>query len=154
MSNPPLTWKWLFCHIYMFISTTPCSPSFAFFLKCLLFCDDPVIDFSNFGLFRPVNESLTLGLSLERGNELRISFDVKSAYGKRPLVKKNDPPKNVHDFGDVLKARKIQKQVPKTCVSPRISKCTIWQLVSNDLSTFSNWWLDSPFVSRRLPNPQ
>ena len=49
----------------------------------------------NAGIYRPVNESLTLGLSLERGNEFRISFDIKSAYGKRPLVAKNDRPKNV-----------------------------------------------------------
>ncbi len=49
----------------------------------------------NFGLIRPVNENLSVGLSFERGNEFRFSFDIKSDYGKRPLVKKNDPPKNV-----------------------------------------------------------
>ena len=49
----------------------------------------------NIGLFRPINENLTLGLSFERGDEFRITFDVKSDYGNRPLVKKNDPPKNV-----------------------------------------------------------
>lgn len=55
----------------------------------------PVASRFNFGLIRPVNENFTLGLSLERGNELRFSFDIKSDYGNRPLVKKNDPPKNV-----------------------------------------------------------
>lgn len=49
----------------------------------------------NIGLTRPINENLTLGLSFERGNQFRFSFDIKGDYGKRPLVKKNDPPKNV-----------------------------------------------------------
>ena len=49
----------------------------------------------NFGLTRPVNENFTIGLSFERGNQFRFSFDIKADYGQRPLVKKNDPPKNV-----------------------------------------------------------
>ena len=49
----------------------------------------------NIGLTRPINENLSLGLSFERGNEFRFSFDIKGDYGRRPLVKKNDPPKNV-----------------------------------------------------------
>lgn len=49
----------------------------------------------NIGLIKPVNENLSLGLSFERGNEFRFSFDIKGDYGKRPLVTKNDPPKNV-----------------------------------------------------------
>jgi hypothetical protein len=49
----------------------------------------------NIGLTKPINENLSLGLSLERGNEFRFSFDIKGDYGRRPLVKKNDPPKNV-----------------------------------------------------------
>ena len=49
----------------------------------------------NFGINRPLNENIDLGLSFERGNEWRLSFSVKSDYGKRPLVQKRDPPKNV-----------------------------------------------------------
>ncbi len=49
----------------------------------------------NIGIIRPVNENLTVGFSFERGNQFRFSFDLKGDYGKRPLVKKNDPPKNV-----------------------------------------------------------
>ena len=54
----------------------------------------PVKSRFNFGINRPINESLDLGISFERGNEIRFSFAVKSDYGKRPLVQKNDPPKN------------------------------------------------------------
>ena len=64
----------------------------------------------NFGLTRPINESFTVGLSFERGNEFRFSFDLKSDYGQRPLVKKNDPPKNVIKLNPnqqkILKANK------------------------------------------------
>ena len=49
----------------------------------------------NFGFVRPVNENFTVGLSFERGNEFRFSFDLKADYGIKPIVKKNDPPKNV-----------------------------------------------------------
>jgi len=49
----------------------------------------------NFGIHRPINENLDLGVSFERGNQWRISFSVKSDYGRRPLVQKNDPPKNI-----------------------------------------------------------
>jgi len=49
----------------------------------------------NFGINRPLNENLTMGFSFERGSEWRFSFDLKSDYGTKPLVKKNDPPKNV-----------------------------------------------------------
>ncbi len=59
----------------------------------------------NFGLIRPINENFTIGLSFERGNEFRFSFDIKSDYGQKPLVKKNDPPKNVI---------KLNKQQQKT----------------------------------------
>lgn len=58
----------------------------------------------NFGLTRPVNENFTIGLSFERGNEFRFSFDIKSDYGQRPLVKKNDPPKNVIKLNEVQQA--------------------------------------------------
>ncbi len=49
----------------------------------------------NFGIHKPFNENLDLGLNFERGNQFRISFSLKSDYGKRSLVKKSDPPKNV-----------------------------------------------------------
>ena len=49
----------------------------------------------NIGIQRPINESLDFGLSFERGNQWRLSFSIKSDYGKRALIKKNDPPKNV-----------------------------------------------------------
>ncbi len=49
----------------------------------------------NFGLTRPINDNFTIGLSFERGNEFRFSFDIKSDYGQKPLVRKNDPPRNV-----------------------------------------------------------
>ncbi len=49
----------------------------------------------NFGIHRPINKNLDIGLSFERGNQWRFSFSIKSDYGKKPLVRKNDPPKNV-----------------------------------------------------------
>ncbi len=49
----------------------------------------------NFGIHRPINENLDVGVSFERGNQWRISFAIKSDYGRRPLVQKNDPPKNI-----------------------------------------------------------
>ena len=55
----------------------------------------PVESRFNVGISRPVNSNLDLGLSFERGNQLRFSFAIKSDYGKRPLVQKNDPPKNI-----------------------------------------------------------
>ena len=55
----------------------------------------PVESRFNIGISRPVNSNLDLGLSFERGNQLRFSFAIKSDYGKRPLVQKNDPPKNI-----------------------------------------------------------
>ena len=55
----------------------------------------PVDSRFNIGISRPVNSNLDLGLSFERGNQLRFSFAIKSDYGKRPLVKKSDPPKNI-----------------------------------------------------------
>ena len=64
----------------------------------------------NFGLTRPINENFSVGLSFERGNEFRFTFDIKSDYGKKPLVKKNDPPKNVVKLNseqqNILKANK------------------------------------------------
>ena len=55
----------------------------------------PVESRFNVGISRPVNSNLDLGLSFERGNQLRFSFAIKSDYGKRPLVQKRDPPKNI-----------------------------------------------------------
>ena len=55
----------------------------------------PVSSRFNVGVNRPVNKNLDVGLSFERGNQLRFSFAIKSDYGKRPLVQKNDPPKNI-----------------------------------------------------------
>ena len=55
----------------------------------------PVHSRFNFGINRPVNENLDIGLSFERGNQFRFSFAIKSDYGKRPLVQKDDPPKNI-----------------------------------------------------------
>ena len=49
----------------------------------------------NFGLVRPVNKNLDLGLSFERGNQWRISFSIKADYGQNSLVQKNDVYKNV-----------------------------------------------------------
>ena len=60
----------------------------------------PVNSRFNFGINRPVNENLDVGLSFERGNQWRVSFAIKSAYGKRPLVQKNDPPKNIIKLND------------------------------------------------------
>mgnify|MGYP001172211579 CR=1 FL=1 len=59
----------------------------------------------NLGLVKPINRNLSLGLSFERGNEWRLSFDIKSDYGKRPIVAKNDTPKNV------VKLNKRQKEL-------------------------------------------
>ena len=55
----------------------------------------PVHSRFNIGITRPVNRNLDLGLSFERGNQFRLSFAIKSDYGKRPLVQKNDSPKNI-----------------------------------------------------------
>lgn len=49
----------------------------------------------NLGIYRPINDNLDVGISFERGNQWRFSFSIKSDYGKRSLVQKNDPPKNV-----------------------------------------------------------
>ena len=54
----------------------------------------------NFGIVRPINRNFSVGISFEKGNQFRFSFDIKSDYGKRPLVKKNDPPKNVIKLND------------------------------------------------------
>ncbi len=62
----------------------------------------------NFGINRPVNENLDIGLSFERGHEWRFSFSIKSDYGKKPLVQKKDPPKNVVKINNQQKKR-IQK---------------------------------------------
>ena len=60
----------------------------------------PVQSRFNFGISRPVNSNLDLGLSFERGNQFRLSFSIKSDYGKTPLVQKNDPPKNIIKLND------------------------------------------------------
>ena len=65
----------------------------------------PVASRFNIGISRPVNSNLDLGLSFERGNQFRFSFAIKSDYGKRPLVQKSDPPKNI------IKLNKDQKLV-------------------------------------------
>ena len=60
----------------------------------------PVQSRFNFGISRPVNSNLDLGLSFERGNQFRLSFAIKSDYGKTSLVQKNDPPKNIIKLND------------------------------------------------------
>ena len=60
----------------------------------------PVQSRFNFGISRPINSNLDLGLSFERGNQFRLSFSIKSDYGKTPLVQKNDPPKNIIKLND------------------------------------------------------
>ena len=60
----------------------------------------PVQSRFNFGISRPVNSNLDLGLSFERGNQFRLSFSIKSDYGKTPLIQKNDPPKNIIKLND------------------------------------------------------
>ena len=55
----------------------------------------PVQSRFNIGISRPVNNNLDLGLSFERGNQVRFSFAIKSDYGNQPLVQKNDRPKNI-----------------------------------------------------------
>ena len=55
----------------------------------------PVQSRFNVGISRPVNSNLDLGLSFERGNQFRLSFAIKSDYGRAPLVQKNDPPRNI-----------------------------------------------------------
>ena len=60
----------------------------------------PVQSRFNFGISRPVNSNLDLGLSFERGNQFRLSFSIKSDYGKTSLVQKNDPPKNIIKLND------------------------------------------------------
>ena len=49
----------------------------------------------NFGVTRPIGDFVDLGLSLERGSEIRFSFVIKTNYGKQGLVPKADPPLNV-----------------------------------------------------------
>ena len=49
----------------------------------------------NFGITRPINKNIDLGLSFENGNQWRFSFSIKSDYGNKHVVRKNDPPKNV-----------------------------------------------------------
>jgi len=49
----------------------------------------------NFGVSRSLNDFVDLGLSFERGDEVRFSFIVKGNYGKKNLVPKLDPPLNV-----------------------------------------------------------
>ena len=55
----------------------------------------PVESRYNFGITRPLGKWLDLGLSYERGNELRVSFSFKGNYGRGGFVPKIDPPKNV-----------------------------------------------------------
>ena len=50
-----------------------------------------------------------------------------------------------HDFGDVLKARKTPKQVPKTCVFPRILKYTTWQAFTCGCFRFLSLGATGPF---------
>ena len=49
----------------------------------------------NFGVSRSLNDFVDLGLSFERGDEVRFSFVFKGNYGKKSLVPKLDPPLNV-----------------------------------------------------------
>ena len=60
----------------------------------------PVQSRFNFGISRPLNTNLDFGLRFERGNQFRLSFSIKSDYGKTPLIKKNDPPKNIIKLND------------------------------------------------------
>ena len=49
----------------------------------------------NFGISRPLGEFIDLGLSFERGTQIRFSFVFKGSYGKKSLVPKLETPKNV-----------------------------------------------------------
>jgi len=56
----------------------------------------------NFGISKPFGEWLNLGISYERGSEIRLSFSLKGNYSE-DLVPKKDPPKNI------VRLNKIQK---------------------------------------------
>jgi len=58
----------------------------------------------NFGVFRSFNEFIDLGLSYERGTEVRFSFTFKGNYSKN-LVPKLDPPKKVYPLSDEQKVQ-------------------------------------------------
>jgi hypothetical protein len=49
----------------------------------------------NVGLTRPLSNFIDLGLSFERGTQVRFSFVIKGSYGQKGLVPKLETPKNV-----------------------------------------------------------
>ena len=55
----------------------------------------PVDSRFNVGITRPINNNLDLGLSFERGNQFRFLSQSNQTMEMRPLVQKNDPPKNI-----------------------------------------------------------
>lgn len=65
----------------------------------------PVKSRFNFGLSRPFGELIDVGISYERGSELRFSFALKGNYGKKALVAKYDPPKRVIKLNEEQKKK-------------------------------------------------
>ena len=59
----------------------------------------------NFGIARSFGDFLDLGLSYERGSELRFSFSFRGAYGKQELVPKIDGPVNVISLNEQQKGK-------------------------------------------------
>lgn len=55
----------------------------------------PVKSRFNYGISRPINKNLDIGLNFERGNQWRVFFSIKSDYCRNSLVQKNDRQKNV-----------------------------------------------------------
>ena len=49
----------------------------------------------NLGITRPLGEFIDLGLSFERGSQVRFTFVIKGNYGQKGLVPKLETPKNV-----------------------------------------------------------
>ena len=64
----------------------------------------------NFGITRPINKNLDLGLSFENGNQWRFSFSIKSDYGNKYIVRKSDPPKNVVKLNTEQKTTILQNK--------------------------------------------
>ena len=80
-------------------------PRYGFNLKLEYDTTNPDLGFSgpplevksrfNFGVTRSFSNLLDLGLSYERGSELRLFFSLKGNFGKKGMVPKVDPPRNV-----------------------------------------------------------
>lgn len=59
----------------------------------------------NFGVTRSFSELLDLGLSYERGSELRFSFSFRGNFGKEEMVPKTDSPLNVINLDEQQKGK-------------------------------------------------